>query len=350
MTQIADTDTLESEQDQETTPKPLTLDEARANRSKAVEVETEETPETEVEEIEEEEVETDSDVLSQEEEDVTESNEIDFEDLDEDTKDALAEKLEVRSRKAFAEQRVEIKDLKAQLEAKEAEVEEALKVAPVSDTPFANLRTADEVDEQVKMVSHNAEHWNDQLILNQETEYDEASGKDIRGVKDESGKFYPASQVLAFVKAERAKVDQLKARKKEIATQAELFSDLDSKVEVLKAELDLDDEASGKYDKMLSSPKFKLVQSLVPEYGAELVELLAYATAAKSTVKPKKVLLKRKAPKDKKTNAALPSNGRGKTASGRVQALDKIINGGGYTPQQKMNAMREKRSLNLNRK
>jgi len=351
MTQIAETDTLESEQDQET-QKPLTIEEARANRKSAKAGE----PEPEAPEVEEEEVESTEDSEAEEVEGEEEPNDVlskleeefDLDDLTQEQLEAIGEKLKIGSNKAFAEKRLRIKELEAELELERAEKEEALKVAPISNTAFSNLSTIEDVDKQIEQSELNAEHWNDQLILKQDTQYDAVADRDVRGVSDENGKFYPADQVLAFVKGERAKVKDLIIRKKEIAENSTALSQVGTKVETLKAELGLEGEAADRYDALLKSPKFKLVKDLIPEYGLELVELLAKASLHDGKAK-KKVMLKRKAPIS--TNGSIPSspNGRGTPKKGRAAELSKIVNNGGYTPQQKLNAMRELRTLTLNK-
>jgi len=351
MTQIAETDTLESEQVQETL-KPLTIEEARANRESAKAGDTPEpikAPET-TEEV----LETDAEVEAVEEvddSDETESNDVlsqleeefDLDDLSDEQKEALAAKLEIGSRKAFAKQRIEIKELKAQLDAERAEKDEVLKLRQL--TP-----SVEEMDKSIQQAETNAEYWNDQLILNQDTEYDEATGNDVRGVRDENGKFYPAQEVLKYVKAERLRVSELRTQKSKAEAESASVGDVQAKVSEFKVELGLDVEAEERYDAFLSSPKFKLVQALIPEYGVELAKLLAQASLHDGSPigKAKKVLLKRKAPKST-PNGLIPSspNGRGQATTGKAAELNKIVTGGGYTPQQKMNAIRELRTLQL---
>lgn len=353
MTDIADTANLEAEQVQEIA-KPLTLAEARAARmskieqSSATEIEeTEAKPDapevpeesTEVEEPESEEVE---DVLSQ-------VDEIDVDSLSDDDIYALAKLKGIdienpKSSKAWAEQRKEIKALKEQIETAQREKEEALALAPVSDSPFANLRDPESVDKAIEQAELNAEYWNEQLILNQETQWDEDSGKDIKGVMHE-GKFHTAAAILHFVKGERAKVKPLAERKAEIAKQSEFFANEGDKVASIKSELALDGEVGESYEAMLKSPKFALVKSLIPEYGMELLELLGHAARSKAGVTSKPTI-KRKAPKSKDENISIGSTGRtSANESGREAALNKIVNGNGYNYKQKMDAMRELRIL-----
>lgn len=357
MTDIADkTADLEADQIQEIA-KPLTLDEARAarksnaeqsNTTKVDETKTEvdtlevETPDVEAE-VEDEET-VDEDEIS------SRADEIDVDSLSEDDIYALAKLKGIdienpKSSKAWAEQRKEIKTLKEQIEAVQREKEEALAIAPVSDSPFANLRDADSVDKAIAQAELNAEYWNDQLVLNQETQWDDVTDKDIRGVLHE-GKFYPAEQVLGFVKAERAKIKPLGERKAEIAKTSELFSNEGEKIESIKTSLGLEGELGESYDKLIKSPKFALVKSLIPEYGLELMELLGHAarSQAEGTKKP---IIKRKAPKSKDESVSIGGGARSssKTASGREAALNKIVNGTGYNMKAKMDAMRELRIL-----
>ena len=357
MTDIADkTADLEADQIQEIA-KPLTLDEARAarksnaeqsNTTKVDETKTEvdtlevETPDVEAE-VEDEET-VDEDEIS------SRADEIDVDSLSEDDIYALAKLKGIdienpKSSKAWAEQRKEIKTLKEQIEAVQKEKEEALAIAPVSDSPFANLRDAASVEKAIEQAELNAEYWNDQLVLNQETQWDDVTDKDIRGVLHE-GKFYPAEQVLGFVKAERAKIKPLGERKAEIAKTSELFSNEGEKIESIKTSLGLEGELGESYDKLIKSPKFVLVKSLIPEYGLELMELLGHAarSQAEGTKKP---IIKRKAPKSKDESVSIGGGARSssKTASGREAALNKIVNGTGYNMKAKMDAMRELRIL-----
>ena len=357
MTDIADkTADLEADQIQEIA-KPLTLDEARAarksnaeqsNTTKVDETKTEEdtleveTPDVEAE-VEDEET-VDEDEIS------SRADEIDVDSLSEDDIYALAKLKGIdienpKSSKAWAEQRKEIKTLKEQIEAVQREKEEALAIAPVSDSPFANLRDAYSVERAIAQAELNAEYWNDQLVLNQETQWDDVTDKDIRGVLHE-GKFYPAEQVLGFVKAERAKIKPLGERKAEIAKTSELFSNEGEKIESIKTSLGLEGELGESYDKLIKSPKFALVKSLIPEYGLELMELLGHAarSQAEGTKKP---IIKRKAPKSKDESVSIGGGARSssKTASGREAALNKIVNGTGYNMKAKMDAMRELRIL-----
>ena len=357
MTDIADkTADLEADQIQEIA-KPLTLDEARAarksnaeqsNTTKVDETETEEdaleveTPDVEAE-VEDEET-VDEDEIS------SRADEIDVDSLSEDDIYALAKLKGIdienpKSSKAWAEQRKEIKTLKEQIEAVQKEKEEALAIAPVSDSPFANLRDAYSVERAIAQAELNAEYWNDQLVLNQETQWDDVTDRDIRGVLHE-GKFYPAEQVLGFVKAERAKIKPLGERKAEIAKTSELFSNEGEKIESIKTSLGLEGELGESYDKLIKNPKFVLVKSLIPEYGLELMELLGHAarSQAEGTKKP---IIKRKAPKSKDESVSIGGGARSssKTASGREAALNKIVNGTGYNMKAKMDAMRELRIL-----
>ena len=340
--------------------KPLTLEEARASRmSKQTQgSNTEDSDKTEeleaeapeVPEVEEPEAEVE-DAVDEEEEVLSQTDEIDVDSLTEEDVYALAKLKGIdienpKSSKAWAEQRKEIKILKEQIDSVQKEKDELLAIAPVSDNPFANLRDVESIENAVKQAEVNAEYWNEQLILNQETQYDDDSGKDIRGITHE-GRFYPASEVLNFVKAERAKIGTLNERKLEVGKQSELFANQGEQVESFKSSLGLEGETASNYEEMLKSPKFALVKSLVPEYGAELVELLAHAARSKAEGVLKKPVIKRKSPAAVGEKLDLGSTGRTSSNSpkGREAALDKIVNGAGHNYQQKMAAMRELRLL-----
>lgn len=377
MTDIADTATPVADQTQEIA-KPLTIVEARAARMSKLEqgdntdttdATTEEevkvdTPEveaepeapdvTETEDTEvEEEVTTNTD--EEEEEVLSQADEIDVDDLSEDDIYALAKLKGIdienpKSSKAWAEQRKELKALKDQIETISKERDEAISLAPVSDSPFAGLRDTEQVDKAIEQAEINADYWNDKLVLNQESHYDEETGQDVKGITHE-GKFYPATEVLAFVKAEKAKVKPLRERKQEISKQSELFKDQDQKVETIKTSLGLEGDAGEAYEKMITSPKFALVKSLIPEYGLELMDLLGHA--ARSQVQGvKKPVVRRKAPRSKDESVSLGTTGRtsASSASGREAQLNKIVNGAGRSSLEKMNAMRELRLLRTKQK
>ena len=150
MTDIAETANLEAEQDQEIA-KPLTLEEARANREKAAEQKNnapkeKESEEVEAEapvvdeaEVEEPETEEEEESESAEDEEVlSQTDEIDIDSLTEEDVYELAKLKGIdienpKSSKAWAEQRKEIKALKDQLSEAQKEREEALSIAPASD-------------------------------------------------------------------------------------------------------------------------------------------------------------------------------------------------------------------------
>ena len=361
MTDIAETANLEAEQDQEIA-KPLTLEEARANREKAAEQKNnapkeKESEEVEAEapvvdeaEVEEPETEEEGESESAEDEEVlSQTDEIDIDSLTEEDVYELAKLKGIdienpKSSKAWAEQRKEIKALKDQLSEAQKEREEALSIAPASDSPFASLRDVESVDLAIKQAEVNAEYWNDQLVLNQETQWDDDAGKDVRVVVHE-GKSYPVSEVLQFVKNEKAKVKPLRDRKDEIKKSSELFANEDEKVESIKSDLGLDGDNAERYEAFLKSPKFKLVKSLVPEYGAELLELLGHAARSQGD-QVKKLVVKRKQPSSVNGKLNIGKQGRSSSSKGGREAqLNKIVSSGGYSPQEKMNAMRELRIL-----
>jgi len=102
---------------------------------------------------------------------------------------------------------------------------------------------------------------------------------------------------------------------------------------------------------MITSPKFALVKSLIPEYGLELMDLLGHA--ARSQVQGvKKPVVRRKAPRSKDESVSLGTTGRtsASSASGREAQLNKIVNGAGHSSLEKMNAMRELRLLRTKQK
>lgn len=288
-------------------------EDTETTEAEEVEVETPETDDVEVETPESDSEEETEEVLSQ-------VDEIDIDSLTEDDIREIAKEkgidLEPKENAAWAAQRRKIKELEAQLDAEKAAKQEAL-----------SIKSANTAEEQLKQVEANVKHWNRKLILEGETQYDDASGRDVKGVTHD-GKFYSAEQVLQFIEQEEGKLPELRKGAMEAETARGKLGNLDEVIDGVREKLNLDGDSLDAYDKLLSNPKFEVVKNLVPDFGVELVELFGLASLQKSTPQKKRVI-KRKAPKEKKesisprSGSSNPDSSVGK--SSEAKRLERIV-------------------------
>lgn len=310
----------------------------------------EDEPESSESETEEEEVDTPDAEVETEEEDDSESDvpsqadEIDIDSLTEDDIREIAKlkgiDLDPKADKAWAAQRRKVKELEAELDAARAAKDEALSV-----------RTNSDAEAQVTKAEANIEYWNEKLILDGETQYDEATGQDVKGVTHD-GKFYSAKAVLDFLKAEKAKLPDLRKVASEAVKARESLGNIDDVIEDVKTKYGLDEKASEAYDKLLSNPKFEVLKSVIPEFGIELVDIFGQAALQQSGSSKKKVVLKRKAPKESKDSispaggSASPSEGKGNSA--QMKKLQKIVSDPTKSVKDRMAASKSLRLLKYN--
>jgi len=277
-------------------------------------------------EAEDDEEATTEDVLSQ-------ADEIDIDSLSEDDVYAIAKakgiELDEKGNSAWAAQRRKIKELEAALDAEKAAKQEALQIRSTNDS-----------ETQLKQAEANIKHWRNKLILEGETQYDDATGRDVKGVTHD-GKFYSAESVLQFIDAEEGKLPELRQKVTEAEAARGKLGNLDEVIDGVREKLNLDGDALDTYDALLSNPKFEVVKNLVPDFGVELVELLGLAALQKSGPAKKKVTIKRKAPKEKKAVVS-PTGGSGRPVEGKgksseVKRLEKIVS----DPKTPINTRRE---------
>jgi len=295
-----------------------------------------ETPDVEDEESEAE----DESPEEAEEEVLSQADEIDIDSLTEEDIRELAKlkgiEFDAKADKAWAVQRRKVKELEEELEKERAAKAEAL-----------NIQKNTGAEAKVQQVEANIDHWSEALMLSSDTEYDEATGKDIKGVVHD-GKFYPASSVLQFIKDEKAKLPDLRKEAMAAEKAREKVGNLDDKIEEVKESLGLDEKASEKYDEYLSNPKFEIVKNLVPEFGIELIELFGLA-AAQGSKPAKKVVVKRKSPKESRESAS-PKGGSAKAVgstgqSAKIKALEKIVSDSKQTVKARRDAQLQIRIL-----
>lgn len=264
--------------------------------------EEEETTEEEVEEVTEEEEESE-DVLSQ----------IDLESLSDDQKAALAKELGSGAGKTIGKQRKQIRELEAKLKLAQEATKEAAQLKS-SDNPYAGTYKVEDVEQKLNQAQTNVDYWDGKL--------DEALDNETTEIEHDGG-YLTAKAVRAFVKQERAKLKDLKGRKSEIEKVASLFDDEDEKIETLRLDLALEDDASKAYDEYLNDPSFELVKNLAPDFALKLIDVFAHAAQAKNGTTKKKPA-KRAAPKSKKANSIPKGGGSEGSMQSQLSVIEKI--------------------------
>lgn len=287
--------------------------------------EEDDTSDDEVEDSEEEEEEEEVEVEEDEEEAEDKPNVLSkeyFDALSDKDKEAHLTELQPSTGAAFGKQRKQIRELKQELEAKEEQLKAASSVAATSDSPFGSIHTVEQVDSTISSVEENIEKYTDALIYESTTEYDDASGEDVRGATVD-GKFYSATAIKKWAKEQKSNISKLLERKTEIKKVAKLFDDEDTEIETLKQSLNMSAEEAEVFEGFVGDPNFAVVKSVKPEYAKKLFEVLAKASIADR--KPKT----RKAPKAKNGTATLPkgSNTSPKSTVSKIKKLEAIING-----------------------
>lgn len=338
-------DPQSTEEIEETNTTLPTLDEIRQERDEKLKALAEPTPQAvETEEEEEEEaVDEDSDIAADtpESKDDTDAvdvlSQIDFNSKTDEEKEAILEALRPATGKAFGEQRKQLRELKERVEKAEAAQREVI----ASDSPFASLTTPKQVDETIEAVEANIERFTDALIYESTTEYDDASGQDIRGATVD-GKFYSAQAIKQWAKGQKDSVKQLGERKSELKKVSKLFENEDVEIETLKQTHGMDEDESKAFEDLVADPSFAAVRTVKPEFAKGLYEVFA-----KSVISGRKQA-KRKTPKAKNESTRVPkgANTNSKSIVSQIQKLDDIAKGKtGATVRDRLEADRKLRAL-----
>ena len=331
----------EAEAEETETEEPESTETEEVEAVAETEEEVGDTEESEAEETEEEAEEPD--VLSQVEG-------IDFDTLPQEVQDAIAEKLEVRSHTAFAEQRTKIKALESELnqlrDAKATEVVEA-----VSGTnAFSNVTDVAELEKQVSQAQTNVDYFTEALLEKQTTQYNEQSGEEVAGIEHD-GKFYDKNFILNYIKQQKAAVTEGKSREKQLKSFAELQKGQNEIVAQSKTKLGItaDSEASKEYDAFLENPNFQTVLRAMPDYAKELIEVFGQAAVAKVGSQGGKILIPKKGPKGK-VKSVTPSNKatsapKQNSNSAKLAALTKQLKKGVSSKEEALKLARKARQL-----
>jgi len=320
-----------------------------------------ETPQTEDEEDDDEDVEV-SDIDEDEEEDEgddesdvpSDDGGFDIEDLSEDELEALTQQVAAKAGKALTKARLQDKERKAEIEKLQAQVQELSANVVTSDNPFANIRSEDHAEYEIKQAEVNIKGWNRKLITDRVEQYNEKTGEDESGVMF-GNKFMSVNQLLNAIDREEEKLEPLRYRKAEIKNISQTLGNTNEVIEEIRGKLGIEDGSDNakEYDALLANPRFELVKNILPEYAKELIEILGRAALTKvpETKSGFNKKLKRKAPKSKTENVSLDTKAgrspkRSNSDSVRIKKLQKIVSDPRQTIAARRDADQQIRILN----
>jgi hypothetical protein len=319
--------------------------------------------ELEAPEAEEEEDDEDVDTTETEEEEEESEDEsedvpsddggFDIEDLNEEELEALTSQINSKAGKALTKSRLDKKDDKAKIASQQAQIDELSANVVTSDNPFANIRSVEKADSEIKQTEINIKGWNRKLITDRVEQYNEKTGEDESGVMFGT-QFMSVEQLLNAIDREEEKLEPLRSRKSEIKKVSETLGDTDGVIEEVRGKLGIEDDSdeAKEYDALLANPKFELVKNILPEYAKELIEILGRAAVTKVPAKKKAFSkkLKRKAPKSNTTSVSLDTNTgrspkRSDSSSVNIKKLQKIVSDPRQTIAARRNADQQIRIL-----
>jgi hypothetical protein len=325
------------------TPKPEVVEESEEVTEEEPTEEASEVEETEETESEEttEEVEESEGVLSQ----------IDWDELDDDSRSQiaiqamevlppeklgeLAKKMGSGSGKRIGELTSQIKELKSELDSKNAVLSSSLDkvISPVGS--LASVTTEEALDDIEKETKDNIRFYQNWL-----------AGDD--DVFEHKGSEYTRSDIVQYISSLQDKYDDLPKQRKylrRLNDATKEAEELNSKaVEEFSWFTDEESETHAEYKKMVSSEDMAIVSKVAPALAAKLKYQLAHA--ATNMVKPKatrkkKIIIPRKAPQNA-TTGSTASNSRQTVESNQVKQLREAAQKGNLI------AARQLRQLQIN--
>lgn len=232
----------------------------------------------------------------------------------------------------------EVDNLKAQLK-------EATSISRPNSGHFSTINTIEDLDTEVDKIEKTAKYWERKLYTDMESEF--VGDKEVKGVRDETGKFFTADQILNYKDDLLEKLKSAPQRKQQILDAEKFLSSESEAVTKLKNDLFADDEESAKaFDQVVSNPKFGLIKQMFPEYAETLLESFAYAQLGRAA-KPKKktpIILPKKA-KNKLATGDAGESTQTKGKNGRLRAINEALGGRQLNAKQRLALAREKRSI-----
>ena len=302
--------------------------------------EVEKTEETEVEETTEE-VEEGEGVLSQ----------IDWDELDDDSRSnialqamevlppeklgELAKKMGSGSGKRIGELVSQVKELKSELESKDAALSGSLDKVITPSNALASVTTEEELDNISKETKDNIRFYQNWL-----------AGDD--DVFEHKGSEYTRSDIVQYISSLQDKYDELPKQRKylrRLESATKEAEELNSKANEEFTWLGDDaSETHAEYKKMIGSEDMAIVSKIAPALAAKLKYQLAHA--ATNMVKPKvtrkkKIIIPRKAPQNAVSGSSA-SNSRQTKESNQIKQLREAASKGNLI------AARQLRQLQIN--
>lgn len=303
-------------------------------KSEVTDDESEEVDESNGEELEDESVdEEEAEETDEESEDDSVLSQIDYEALTDEQKRIIAEQIGSGAGKEIGKLRGEKKELEAQLESLQAQLDEAVNAVRPDDSPFSKVTDMKALQEMEQAIRESVKYYRDiergdRWDINDDGDY---------GVSV-NGKFYAKDQVMDQLDTWHEQLYNIPEQRQRIK-ELEGMSGFES-AEMKKASEEIpwlsnkDSDIYGKYKELVDDSEFQVLFRTFPKTGAKLRRLLAHATNSIEGKSAKKV---GKLPLKKAGAKAIGSVGTGATAgkrtSGNKQAVQskRNIQSGNYS-------------------
>lgn len=274
--------TPEPEAEEEVEESAETEAESEAEADTEESEESEETTEQEEESKGEEETEEEkdkSDVLSQ----------IDWDELDEETKIAIAQEIGSGAGKRIGQLTSQIKDLEAQLEAKDKTISEGLGDIARPDNSFANITDESELQKQEVGLDQQIEFFEDWIAGDEEYFTDPQTQKE-----------YTRKDISAFLRTWRNQRRDIPKQREYLTKLSKAQKKAKEFSDKVNSEFDwIHDDASpsrAKYDELISDADVAVLEKVAPMVAAKFKYLAAHAASSMAQPK-KKITLKKKGAK-----------------------------------------------------
>jgi hypothetical protein len=320
------------------TPKPEAVEESKEAEEEKPAEEASEAGESETAEVEEstEEVEESEGVLSQ----------IDWDEIDDDSRSEiaiqamevlppeklgeLAKKMGSGSGKRIGELTSQIKELKSELESKDAALKGSLDKVIAPANALASVTTDEELNSIEKETKDNIRFYQNWLAGDEDT-------------FEHKGTEYTRSDIVQYISSLQDRYDELpKQRKylKRLESAKKEAEELNSKAQDEFSWLGDDaSETYAEYQKMIQSEDLAIVSKLAPALMAKLKYQLAHAAA--NMVKPKvtkkkKIIIPRKAPQNAVGGTGTASNSRQTKEATEIKKLKEAAQRGNLIAARKL--------------
>lgn len=245
-------------------------EEAEAEVEETEAEETEEVEPTEESEAEEDktEEEAEPEEESEDEEDVL--SQIDFDQLTDDQKQAIAEAVGSGAGKEIGKLRAKVREAEERNQSLQKQLEEGLAKAIPRNTPFGDIKDLDKLSEKESELRNNYQYAK-KLVDKGEDEY------------EINGEYVKRDQLIQWRDYYESQLEGIPQRKEAIKELEKIKGLADKELESAKTEVDfLNDESSDAYKEWKSyvdDPEFALIASAFPKMGAKLARMAAHSIA-----------------------------------------------------------------------